>query len=278
MIKLADKGSVVVILSKEDYIKEAMRQLNNVSHYHKLPSNPTVKNATKIKGVENSLFTRGLIDRPSKEFLTPNHPKIARFYLLPKINKLGCSGRPIVSSSGAPTKNILRFLKPCVSRISLYIRNTRDFLNKLHPLPRLPMGRVLVTLDSSSLYTNIPHNEGIAACEEILNSREILMPPTADLCRLVKLILSTNSFTFNEEYYLQMHGMVMGTRMAPSYANLFMGKLEQELLRTQEKLPLVWWRCIDDIFLCGLTTNLPCNYSWMSLIVFMLRLSLRLIG
>ena len=36
--------------------------------------------------------------------------------------------------------------------------------------------------------------------------------------------------------------------MVPSYANLFMGKLEQEFLRTQDKIPRVWWRYIDDIF------------------------------
>ena len=35
--------------------------------------------------------------KTAKEFLTPNHPKIARFYLLPKIPKPSCPGRPIVS-------------------------------------------------------------------------------------------------------------------------------------------------------------------------------------
>ena len=51
VIKPVDKGSAVVILSKEAYIKEAtcMRQLN-VSHYRKLPSDPMMKNATEIRG------------------------------------------------------------------------------------------------------------------------------------------------------------------------------------------------------------------------------------
>ena len=40
----------------------------------------------------------------------------------------------------------------------------------------------------------------------------------------------------------------MGTPMAPSYGNLFMGKLEQQFLQNQERVPLVWWRNIDDIF------------------------------
>ena len=36
--------------------------------------------------------------------------------------------------------------------------------------------------------------------------------------------------------------------MAPSYANLFMGKLQREFLRTQDIEPRVWWRFVDDIF------------------------------
>ena len=40
----------------------------------------------------------------------------------------------------------------------------------------------------------------------------------------------------------------MGTRMAPLYANLFMEKFEQQFIQTQNKLPLLWWRYIDDVF------------------------------
>ena len=40
----------------------------------------------------------------------------------------------------------------------------------------------------------------------------------------------------------------MGTRMAPLYANLFMGKLRREFVQIQDKTPWVWWRYIDNIF------------------------------
>ena len=40
----------------------------------------------------------------------------------------------------------------------------------------------------------------------------------------------------------------MGTCMAPSYANLFMEKLEHEFLLTQDLKPGVWWRFINYIF------------------------------
>ena len=49
----------------------------------------------------------------------------------------------------------------------------------------------------------------------------------------------------------------MGTGLAPSYSNLFMGKFEQQFLQTQNKLPLVWWRYIDDVFTIW-THRVPC--------------------
>ena len=115
-------------------------------------------------------------------------------------------------------------------------------------LPRLPPGCLLLTLDVSSLYTNIPHEEGITASEEFLNLQEEQKPPTTDLWQQIRLVLMKNSFVFNENNYLQVHGTTMGTRMAPSYDNLFMRKLEQEFLQTQDKIPRVWWTYIDDIF------------------------------
>ena len=37
----------------------------------------------------------------------------------------------------------------------------------------------------------------------------------------------------------------MGTKMAPSYANIFMGDLEERLLLSSLKQPLSWFRFID---------------------------------
>ena len=48
---------------------------------------------------------------------------------------------------------------------------------------------------------------------------------------MIEQILTMNNFEFNGEYYLQIQGTAMGTRMASSYANIFMGKLETQLLQ-----------------------------------------------
>ena len=52
-------------------------------------------------------------------------------------------------------------------------------------------------------------------------------PPTECLVQLLTLVLKHNNFTFNGEHVLQINGTAIGTKMAPSYANIFMGKLEK---------------------------------------------------
>ena len=58
-----------------------------------------------------------------------------------------------------------------------------------------------------------------------------------------------NNFIFNGKHYLQIHGTAMGTRMAPSYANLFLAKFEADALSRAPYKPHTWWRYIDDIFM-----------------------------
>ena len=36
--------------------------------------------------------------------------------------------------------------------------------------------------------------------------------------------------------------------MAVAFANIFMAKIEREILRLSYEKPLVWKRCIDDVF------------------------------
>ena len=61
------------------------------------------------------------------------------------------------------------------------------------------------------------------------------------------MILTMNNFCFNGKHYLQTHGTAMGTRMAPSYANLFLAKFETDALSRAPFQP--WVRYISDIFM-----------------------------
>ena len=169
-----------------------------------------------------------IIDDDTRRFLIQTDPKPGRFYILPKIHKQGNPGRPIVSSNSHPTERISQFvdyhLKPLVQTTQSFIKDTTHFLHKLEQLGQLPNNAFLVTLDVSSLYTNIPHNQGIDACRHFLDTRNRTRSTisTETLCDLIRIILTMNNFSFDDKHYLQMHGTAMGTRMAPSYANLFL--------------------------------------------------------
>ena len=41
----------------------------------------------------------------------------------------------------------------------------------------------------------------------------------------------------------------MGTRTAPSYSSLFMGKFEKDFIDSYDVQPLLWLRFLDDIFM-----------------------------
>ena len=197
---------------------EANRQLNESVYYRKLSADPTSQYSTEVKQCVDSMFKRGLIEKKVKNFLVSKHPRAARFYLLPKIQQTWKPGETHRCPKWCPDGKYLALYRPCISygtsvrQLPSYIQDTTDFIHKLRRLPRLPPGSLLVTLDVSSLYTNIPHEVGITAGEEYFNRRELQEPPTADLCELIRLVLTKNSFVFNKTNYLQIHGTTMGTR------------------------------------------------------------------
>ena len=84
----------------------------------------------------------------------------------------------------------------------------------------------------SSLYTNIPHTDGIKASVDALKQDQNPHPlhPNAELLEeMLSIVLKNNVFEFNQDYFLQLQGTAMGTEVAPAYANLFMGSLEPTL-------------------------------------------------
>ena len=48
------------------------------------------------------------------------------------------------------------------------------------------------------------------------------------LLRLAELVLTLNYFSFAGNYYKQINGVAMGTKMGPSYINLFVGYVEHQ--------------------------------------------------
>ena len=68
----------------------------------------------------------------------------------------------------------------------------------------------------TSLYTVIPNNEGLQALKYFFNQCPIKKPSSETLIRLAELALTLNCFSFGDNYYKQINGVAMGTKMGPS--------------------------------------------------------------
>ena len=82
-----------------------------------------------------------------------------------------------------------------------------------------------------------------------LDEREDKTVSTDSLIELTECVLKNNIFEHNTSFYKQLRGTAIGTKMAPPYAILFMGDLEEKILKDCDKKSLTWWRYIDDIFM-----------------------------
>ena len=103
-----------------------------------------------------------------------------------------------------------------------------------------------------SLYTCIPHKEGMQACAEALEIAKPNNPDQLDtntLINLLEIVLKNNTFQFNGKSYIQLQGTAMGTKLAPAYANIFMGKLEHTILSSAPLKPSYYRRYIDDVLI-----------------------------
>ena len=75
-------------------------------------------------------------------------------------------------------------------------------------------------MDVTSLYTNIPQEEGITTVCEAYEAFYEEKPPIPNRYLRESLILPENSFQFNGKDYLQTHRTAMGTKMAVAFANI----------------------------------------------------------
>ena len=258
IINKADKGSTIVVQDRSEYIADAMDHLNDQTTYKPLKENTTHKLKELINHKLESLLKNGFLLKPWYQFCKPpiKH-RTSKLYFLKKIHKNPMGIRPIVSSCDSITEKISQFvdkwLQPYVKNLPSYVKDTTEFINQIEAT-KLPTHCKLASIDVSSLYTNIPHEEGIQSALYFLKNNPDRykypeQPNPEILGELINLVLKHNVFEFDEKFYLQIQGTAMGTKMAPAYANLFMGRLETKLINKAPNLIHTWKRFIDDIFI-----------------------------
>ena len=169
-IKGADKGSVVVVWDKEDYLKEASKQLEDKDVNEEIQNDPST--LMKIMWSLEKIRIRGDLSHDTLNYFLIKDHTFARFYLLHKIHKRlhNVLGRPVISNCGFYTENISSFLdhhlQPIAQKVNSFIKDTNHFLRKIKSLSQLPeelfsalLMLLVFTLTSSHVRKDWPHLE-----------------------------------------------------------------------------------------------------------------------
>lgn len=257
-IKPADKGGSTVVMDTPAYRQACLALLNSPAYGPPTLSQECIEQ--KTRSILVSMRDIGLIKEKTYEWCANQTGGPRPFFGLPKIHKDPSTWsfgipplRPIVSDCPSSTYQTSRVLDALLQPFSTlhpsYLKDTPHLVRVLRDTPPLPHNAFLFTADVVSLYTSIPHTDGIQATSTTLLRHGISAPRTQLICDLLDLQLHHNTFVFEDKEYQQNHGVAMGKSWAPAYANIYMAEWETRLWSTTPShlLPIFWKRYIDDI-------------------------------
>ena len=105
----------------------------------------------------------------------------------------------------------------------------------------------MVSFDVKSLFTNVPLETTIdIILRRIYTNHELTTSLTKKEMKELLLLCTKNvHFTFNQQIYIQVDGVAMGSPVVPLLADTFMIELERSLIPNLQKLRF-WRRYVDD--------------------------------
>lgn len=155
----ADKGRATVVMDKAQCDEKMNSLLDDRKTYKKLTIDPTPSVERKMNALLLQLKRKGAITDDQYSKLKWSAGRLPLLYGLPKVHKPTDPLRPVVSFVHSPTyqlsKYLARILSPLVGNSPSHVRNSHTFAQFAHA-ESLQKGKLLVSFDVVSLFTNVP--------------------------------------------------------------------------------------------------------------------------
>jgi hypothetical protein len=209
------------------------------------------KSSKIITHAERTYFRRSFSAEPIR--------RPPQFYILPKVHKTPWKTRPVVSCVGSFNEIASKWLDYKLSKLvdlcPSYTKDSYQILEDLAKLGELPPNARLFTSDAVSMYTNIDTEHGIETIgkwldlhKEEIEARSLFTFPFDLVKELLRIVMTSNVFQFDDCWYHQDNGTAMGTSVACVYATIYYSYHEEtKLLPTYQSSLLYYRRFIDDI-------------------------------
>ena len=255
---LSDKGSTVVVWSRDSYRREALHHLSTSGCYRELSgggeecrrlvqvaADERGRLADRLRGGGNITQAECAAIKSASSFPSPIrfHPKLHK----PVNDSTGTfRGRPIVSTLRSACRPLDKYLavitRPLLNKIPFSLTSTSDLLTRLRDLnDRLPtdfqyLERLgIYTADVVSLFPSVRWEGGVSACVafyrdwhpwlvRFFKTEKKLAPPSPELFEdLAKFVIRNSYIHFAEtdSYYHQTSGVAMGACISVYVANCY---------------------------------------------------------
>ena len=181
-------------------------------------------------------------------------------YGLPKIHKPNFSTsfqfRPIFAAYNTAPYNLAKYFVPILSHLTVNeysVKNSYSFVNDIEKITNADT-LFMCSFDIENLYTNVPLQETINICTELMfsfNVSTVLGLSREYFKRLLELSVTNSIFLFNNALYKQIDGLGMGLSLSPTFANIFLCYYESIWLQDcpSDFKPVLYRRYVDDTFL-----------------------------
>ena len=261
VISRPDKGRATVVLNRSDYVLKMKVILQDTSKFKELgpvdTHDKTASHEAALCSFLEDLRCAKEITDELYDAIRPVGSVRPRLYGLPKIHKSGCPLRPILSMTRSPqfavSQWLCQVLSPVVERYSKYcVKDSFAFVDLLREHP-IPSDAHMCSFDVVSLFTNVPLEETIDICVNMLYRNDDVAQVSlteASFRKLMRMVTSDVEFSFDNVMYRQIDGVAMGSPLGPVLANIFVGYYES--LVPETAWPSLYCRFVDDSFACCL--------------------------
>lgn len=242
-------------MNKSEYEKAMDKLLNDKDTYKRTKRNPTTRIEKAVNDMVKYWRMTNRIDDRQEKFLQTHNSIPPAIYGLGKLHKWKQGEilpmRPVVATIQSPTYKISELLAATFSKIihmSPYrIKDSWQF-NQIIKGIKIPKGYKMISLDATSLYTNIPKELCIIAIEKRWStiSKHTFLSKE-QFIDAIKLIIDGSYFKYGDWFYLQLLGVAMGNAISGFLADLVMEDLEVYILRNLPFIVPFYRRFVDDI-------------------------------
>ena len=135
-----------------------------------------------------------------------------------------------MSAIGTATYKLAKFLLPFLTQLTKNGYTATDSFHLAEEICKQDPNLYMASLHVDSLFTNIPLDKTIDICIDSLCKDDENNPKISkDIFNNLFIVASEESFfMFNNKFYKQIDGLVMGSLLRPPLANIFMCSFENK--------------------------------------------------